>query len=70
MAKTCAPSRCRCVNAVERTRTHRDARAAPTWGNRLLNIAERHFVKPTLALFLVVLPLLIFVLDRLHSRAG
>lgn len=43
-------------------------REAPTWNNRLLNMAERHFVKLTLALFFVVLPLLIFLLDWLHSR--
>lgn len=51
----------------EELRRYVQARQAPTWSNRLLNIAEPHFVWVLIGLFFIVLPLAVFLLSLLHG---
>ena len=53
--------------AAEETRRYLEARAAPTLNNRLLNIAERHFVWVVLGLFFVVIPALVLLVGWLRG---
>lgn len=46
--------------AAEEGRRYREERAAPTWNNRLLNIAEAHWVWVILGFFFVVIPAIVF----------
>lgn len=50
----------------EENRQYREKREAPTWSNRLLNIAEAHFAWVVLAFFFLAIPLalLLFGLFR------
>lgn len=44
-----------------------EARQAPTWSNRLLTVAENHFVWVVLGLFFVVIPLLVLAVSLLRG---
>jgi hypothetical protein len=56
--------------AEEEHRRYTAARRAPTWHNRLLDIAESHFVWVTLGLFFVVLPLAVLIVAWLSGNRG
>jgi len=47
--------------AEEEARRYIAERQAPTWSNRLLNVAETHFIWVTLGLFFVILPLAVLI---------
>lgn len=55
---------------AEEVRRYREARAAPTLNNRLLDIAEKHFVWVILGFFFLLIPAVVFlaVLLRGSSR--
>lgn len=52
---------------AEENRRYFAARAAPTWSNRLLNIAERHFAWVVLGFFFVGVPLLVVLFGLLRG---
>jgi hypothetical protein len=52
---------------AQAAREHAEERAKPTLNNRLLNIAEAHFVWVLLGFFFVLIPLLPVVLDVLFG---
>ena len=53
--------------AEEDTRRYIAERQAPTWSNRLLDVAEAHFIWVALCLFFVVLPLAVLVVAWLRG---
>ena len=53
--------------AEEERRQYLQARQAPTWNNRLLNIAEAHWVLLLLGIFFVAIPLVVLLLSWLHG---
>jgi len=53
--------------AEEETRRYIAERQAPTWSNRLLNVAEAHFIWVTLGLFFVILPLAVLIIVWLRG---
>ena len=52
---------------ADEQRQFHEARAIPTWNNRLLNFAEAHFVWLILGFFFVVIPLLVLLLGFLRG---
>lgn len=51
----------------EEQRQYLEARQAPTWNNRLLNIAERHFVWVVLGIFFIAIPVVVLVMSLLRG---
>lgn len=52
----------------EEEREYLERRQAPTWRNRLLNIAEAHFVWVVLAFFFIAIPTLVALLSALRGE--
>ncbi|MFZ5637779.1 MAG: hypothetical protein ACOY82_14455 [Pseudomonadota bacterium] len=53
--------------ADEESRRYVAERRAPTWRNRLLDVAEAHFVWVALGLFFFILPLVVFIVAWLRG---
>lgn len=53
--------------AEEESRRYIERRQAPTWQNRLLDVAESRFIWVTLGLFFVVLPLAVLIATWLRG---
>lgn len=47
----------------EENRQYREKRQAPTWQNRLLNVAEAHFAWVVLGFFFIGIPIVLFLLS-------
>jgi hypothetical protein len=45
-------------------------RQAPTWGNRLLNVAEPHFIWVALGFFFIAIPVIVVVLSWVRGGFG